>query len=103
MDQHTQQTYRPRIEKLLTELPYEADFAPSSTPGNATVAHGTTGTKSRRRQLAFALTRIDGGYFGRCIRCGHNLPPGLLQRDPAALLCEPCPSPRRRAKSGPPN
>jgi RNA polymerase-binding protein DksA len=41
-------------------------------------------------QIEEALTRIDGGTFGTCARCGHAIPEERLEARPWANLCIGC-------------
>lgn len=101
MDQSTQNHYRPRIEKLLAQLSVEEETIAMSAGSRATLAsiEDAPLVVRRRQQLGFALDRIDGGYFGRCIRCGVNLPRAILETDPAALTCGTCHHTRRKSPS----
>lgn len=49
----------------------------------------------RRRRLAIqraeaALTRIENGEFGLCVRCEEEINPKRLELDPATPLCIDC-------------
>jgi DnaK suppressor protein len=48
--------------------------------------------QSRRtlEKLENALRRADSEEFGRCIRCGGEIPMGRLRLVPEALVCVPC-------------
>jgi RNA polymerase-binding protein DksA len=37
-----------------------------------------------------ALTRINAGTYGKCVRCGDEIPEGRLEAMPTAELCIPC-------------
>lgn len=37
-----------------------------------------------------ALTRIENGTYGECVRCGHKIAPGRLEVRPEAALCIEC-------------
>lgn len=37
-----------------------------------------------------ALTRIENGTYGDCVRCGHKIAPKRLQVRPEAALCIEC-------------
>jgi RNA polymerase-binding transcription factor len=37
-----------------------------------------------------ALARIDAGTYGRCERCGQEIPPERLEAVPYATLCVTC-------------
>jgi RNA polymerase-binding protein DksA len=41
-------------------------------------------------QIGDALTRIEAGTYGRCERCGQDIPAGRLQAVPYAALCVAC-------------
>jgi DnaK suppressor protein len=49
----------------------------------------------RRRRLTIqraeaALTRIENGEFGLCVRCEEEINPKRLELDPTTLLCIDC-------------
>ncbi len=37
-----------------------------------------------------ALTRLDAGTFGTCLRCGNDIAPGRLEALPWAAFCIAC-------------
>lgn len=37
-----------------------------------------------------AIGRIDDGVYGKCVRCGDEIPAGRLEAMPTAELCIPC-------------
>ncbi len=45
---------------------------------------------SQLRQVEEALTRIDAGTYGICLRCGGRIAPARLEAVPEAPLCLPC-------------
>ncbi len=47
-------------------------------------------------RLHNALRRIEDGSYGKCIRCGNEIPPGRLEVVPEALICVPCSEKKRR-------
>ena len=47
---------------------------------------------AERIRIDAALTRIEQGDFGYCIRCGDEIPPGRLNHDPSVTQCLPCAS-----------
>lgn len=51
-------------------------------------------TQARRNQLKLrirhALSRIEDGEFGFCVRCGDNIAEKRLAFDPAAPTCVSC-------------
>lgn len=42
------------------------------------------------KQVEIALERIDSGDYGRCERCGNNIPAARLQAIPYAEYCIEC-------------
>jgi len=51
-------------------------------------------TEQRRRQrmraIKAALTRLDTGEYGFCVRCEEEIPQRRLDFDPAAAFCLSC-------------
>lgn len=43
-------------------------------------------------RLENALQRIEKGSYGKCVRCGGEIPLGRLRLIPEALICVPCSS-----------
>ncbi|MBD3751741.1 MAG: TraR/DksA family transcriptional regulator, partial [Micrococcales bacterium] len=39
-----------------------------------------------------ALSRVDAGTYGSCIRCGQPIPAARLEVIPKATMCVPCAS-----------
>ncbi len=52
--------------------------------------------KQRLERLGNALNRIDEGSYGRCIRCGNEIPFGRLSAVPESLICIPCAEKNKR-------
>jgi DnaK suppressor protein len=46
--------------------------------------------QSRRNEIAAALERIENGTYGRCERCGQEIPVERLEAIPTARLCVSC-------------
>jgi len=44
----------------------------------------------RLRLIEAALTRIQQGKYGLCMKCGKKIPPERLEAIPYALLCIDC-------------
>ena len=41
-------------------------------------------------ELWSALTRLDGGEYGLCIRCKKEVSEDLLEKDPTRRICRDC-------------
>jgi DnaK suppressor protein len=46
--------------------------------------------RSQRTGVLAALDRIEAGRYGRCLDCGHDIPEGRLEAQPAASRCVNC-------------
>lgn len=46
--------------------------------------------KGRRAEIVAALARIDEGSYGKCERCGQEIPFERLEVRPTATLCVSC-------------
>ena len=46
-------------------------------------------------RLENALRRVDTEAFGKCVRCGQEIPMGRLRLVPEALVCVPCAEKKR--------
>ena len=53
--------------------------------------------QNRRRweRLQNAMRRVDTDQFGKCVRCGGDIPIDRLRLVPEALVCVPCAEKRR--------
>lgn len=109
MDQPTQEHYRPQIERRLAAVEAQlSETAPHTLAGSSLVieyparnalseaASQVKQLLDERLRMQLALQRIEGDYFGRCIRCGRDLPRPQLDREPDALTCGTDCRPRRR-------
>ncbi len=45
---------------------------------------------ARLQRVKAALTRLDDGNYGDCLRCGEGIDNKRLDADPAATLCIAC-------------
>jgi DnaK suppressor protein len=52
--------------------------------------HVLAQSRQTLERLKNALTRIDKGTYGVCVRCGTEIPLHRLQHVPEALVCVPC-------------
>lgn len=66
-------------------------------PEGATIAFERSQADAMRQQaqerleeIAAALSRLEDGTFGRCLRCGSPLAPARLEARPYAALCVDC-------------
>jgi DnaK suppressor protein len=55
-------------------------------------------TLEQRTEVLAALARIDGGTYGNCVDCGHEIPEPRLEARPATARCVPCQSKRDRRR-----
>ncbi|HEY1627160.1 MAG TPA: TraR/DksA family transcriptional regulator [Streptosporangiaceae bacterium] len=44
----------------------------------------------QRDGVLAALDRIEAGRYGHCVDCGHDIPDGRLEAQPAACRCVDC-------------
>lgn len=52
--------------------------------------HVLAQSRQTLERLKNALTRIEKGTYGTCVRCGKEIPLARLQQVPEALICVPC-------------
>jgi len=96
------ETERADIERELAELGAEPDGsiqvsldegfadAAQATSERAKVLSFVEGLINRLHDVQSALGRIDRGVYGRCERCGSDIPPERLEAVPTARLCMSC-------------
>ena len=66
---------------------------PDGVPLSATLesyAAQRVRTQEQLRQARLALAGIDAGTYGRCERCGREIPAARLEIRPAARRCVAC-------------
>jgi len=90
------------IEKELSELGAEPDGsiqvsldegfadAAQATSERANVLSLVEGLRNRLQDVRSALVRLERGVYGKCERCGKDIPPERLEAVPTARLCISC-------------
>lgn len=73
----------------------EADVAADVIDRTLLTALGTQDA-NRLQQIDNALDRIKQGRYGRCIKCGQEIPEERLRALPYALMCIGCASAEER-------
>lgn len=73
----------------------EVDVASDAIDRTLLTALGTQDA-NRLQQIENALDRIKQGRFGRCIKCGKEIPEARLEAIPYALMCVGCASEEER-------
>lgn len=66
--------------------------AAQTTSERARVISLAEGLHQRLENVQAALGRIEKGTYGKCERCGKDIPPERLEAVPAAKLCISCKS-----------
>ena len=93
-----------QIEELESSMPYLEEetkaVEPSRSLGRLTRMealndkgvneHVLAENRKKLERLRNALRRIDDGTYGKCVRCGNEIPVGRLELVPEALICVPC-------------
>jgi RNA polymerase-binding protein DksA len=72
-----------------------ADIASDDIDRNMIEAIGSQELK-RLKLIDSALTRIQQGKYGLCIKCGKKIPKNRLEAIPYALMCVECKSAEER-------
>ena len=73
----------------------EADVAADVIDRTLLTALGTQDA-NRLQQIDNALDRINQGTYGRCVKCGKEIPQERLEVLPYALMCITCASAQER-------
>ncbi len=73
----------------------EADVAADVIDRTLLTALGTQDA-NRLQQIDNALDRINQGTYGRCVKCGKEIPEERLEVLPYALMCISCASAQER-------
>lgn len=108
MDQTTQDSFRSVIDARLAEIEAELNatsdstkpIAPDVSVGRLSrldsmqmqqmALAGKRRLEEQRARLHEGRRRIDGGTYGRCLRCGNDIAWERLQHQPDATTCMPC-------------
>ena len=74
------------------DLQGEGGFADSAqnTAGRSEILSLVEQLRSNRAEIVEALIRIEEGTYGKCERCGEQIPPERLEARPTAKLCVRC-------------
>ncbi len=95
---------RQKMEQIVASMPYLEEetkaIAPSVSLGRLTRMealndkgvneHVLEQNRRQLQRLANALKRVGTDDYGRCIRCGEEIPIERLRVVPEALVCVPC-------------
>jgi len=108
MTEEERSLLRKQIEQTIAELKESVEYLTEATqPVEPSVALGRltrmeaivekgvnearlNDVKRRLERMVNALARMDAGTYGRCIRCGKDIPLGRLQAVPESLICVSC-------------
>jgi RNA polymerase-binding transcription factor len=74
------------------DVSVEEGFADSAqaTAERSQLISMVEGLKSQHQEVVAALARIDEGNYGKCERCGQDIPFERLEAIPTARLCVTC-------------
>lgn len=89
------ETARARLTALRTDCLREREEALAATAryGVDAVVWARSATLERTlAEIEAALTRIEVGSYGTCVRCGSAIPVERLELRPSADTCVPCTS-----------
>jgi DnaK suppressor protein len=64
--------------------------AAQSTSERSKIVSMVEGLQERLKNVEAALTRIEKGSYGQCVRCGQEINPERLEAIPSASLCIDC-------------
>ena len=89
---HQLKEYGATVEGEGIEVSMDEGFADSAsaTAERASVLGLVEQLQATRVQLAAALERIDEGTFGKCEKCGQEIPVERLEALPSTRLCVSC-------------
>ncbi len=100
------ETYQ-RIEELRRDQQQEADSEPADVEDSArtseeieTHAGLIARAEEKLRYLDEAVTRLDAGKYGRCLKCKDLIPIERLMAIPFASYCVDCQQQLHRARGG---
>ncbi len=100
--------FKARLDALVEEIraqlaladPAQESIVPDDAIGRLTrmeaiqaqamTAAGRRRLSARLQQIDRALTDLDEGRYGQCVRCGEAIPHGRLEVVPEARLCVSC-------------
>jgi RNA polymerase-binding transcription factor DksA len=82
--------------RLVEEIGEAIEAPDQMTYGSQAAAASQVFDQQRERaiqhlaQVDAAIGRLEGGTYGRCVRCGRDVPPGRLEALPWAAHCIVC-------------
>jgi DnaK suppressor protein len=83
-------TYWGTGTELAGRFSSDAADAGASLSENDRIEAMLDSARSQRSGVLAALDRIEAGRYGRCVDCGHDIPEGRLEAQPAASRCVNC-------------
>lgn len=105
MDRHASDPYRESLmaerDRLVEEIGEAIEAPDQMTYGSQAAAASQVFEQQRDlalrdravqhlAQVDAAIARIDAGTYGRCLRCGRDIPAGRLEALPWAAHCIDC-------------
>ena len=76
---------RPKMDSAVGRLTFMDEYQQHQM-----AEHGRRNVESRLGQGRAALVRVEDATYGKCTRCGLDIPPGRLEYMPETAYCVEC-------------
>ena len=76
---------RPKMDSAVGRLTFMDEYQQHQM-----AEHGRRNVESQLRRVHAALVRVRNGTYGKCVRCGRDIPPERLEFMPEAANCVQC-------------
>ena len=77
---------RPKMDGAIGRLTFMDEYQQHQM-----AAHGRRNVEAQLGRVHAALVRVGDGTYGKCVRCGLDIPPERLEFMPEASNCVHCP------------
>lgn len=76
---------RPKMDSAVGRLTFMDEYQQHQM-----AEHGRRNAESQLGRVRAALVRVENGTYGKCARCGINIPPERLEYMPETAHCVQC-------------
>ncbi len=85
LEETDQSDSRPKMDSAVGRLTFMDEYQQHQM-----AEHGRRNAESQLARVRAALVRVEDGTYGKCARCGIDIPPERLEYMPEAPFCIQC-------------
>lgn len=85
LESMNKQNDRPKMDSAVGRLTFMDEWQQHQM-----AEHGRRNAESQLSRVRAALVRIEDGSYGKCVRCGSDIPPERLEYMPETPHCVQC-------------